>query len=104
MLVRNSWEHPRPSSKAVPEPLPPQHCPTLPQTRGDLLPRFSLEQGLEFENRLSDLRLPSCEESLDRESRNYFGQRNYLDLNLRAAPVEGHRELNLSAEGGGVGT
>ena len=76
MLVRNSWEHSRPSSKALPEPLPPQNCLPLPQTRGDLLPRFSLEQGLEFENRLGDLRLPSCEESLDWESRHYFGQGN----------------------------
>lgn len=75
-LVRNSWEHPRPSSKAVPEPLPPKNCLPLPLTRGDLLPSFSLEQGLKVENRVSDLRLPSCAESSGWESRNYFGQRN----------------------------
>ena len=72
MLARNSWEHPRPSSKAVPGPLPPQSCPPVPQTRGDLRRCFSLEQSSEFENKLNDLRLALREESLDSESQNYF--------------------------------
>ncbi len=91
MLVRNSWEHLRPSNRAAPDPTPPWHCPPLPQTKGDLLPRFSLGLSSSFENK-SDMRLPSCAESRDSESRNYFARGNELDRNLGALPVERHRE------------
>ena len=90
MPVRNSSEHLRPSNNAAPDPIPPQNCPPLPQTKGDLLRRFSLGPNSELENKLRDTRLPSRQESRDSESWNDFGRTN--GRNLGAPRVERHRE------------
>ena len=91
-LVRNSWERLRPSNKAAPDPTPPQDCPPLRQTKGDLPRRFSRGLSSEFAKKRSDVLLPWCEESRDSKSRTHWGRRNELDRNCEAPPVEGHRE------------
>ena len=88
-LVRNSWERLRPSNKAAPDPTPPQDCPPLRPTKGDLPRRFSRGLSSEFAKKRSDVLLPWCEESRDSKSRTHWGRRNELDRNCEAPPVEG---------------